>query len=293
MHMKRSAFNTFILIFVLISMYFFWPTIIDFAPKVKAGIQALPEKVIDYLDGKNTEVKGDAHAAGEKTGENAKTITPEAVFQATNMHRKKQGLSALVLNKKLNEAAQIKVDDMIALQYFEHKSPTGVTVSDLGKEVRYRYITIGENLAMGNFLSGEDVVEAWMNSPGHRANIINKKYKDIGIAAGRGTYKGSSVWFVVQHFGTQRAICPEVDQILKKEIETQKTGMVILEEKIIALKQKLENPDAPIDPTYKEQVDVYNAMVQEYETLADNTHQKIQIYNADVRVFNDCLKSFQ
>ncbi len=118
-----------------------------------------------------------------------------------NEDRAEEGASNLVINEKLVMAAQLKANDMAQKSYFAHISPEGVTPWHWFDEAGYTYIYAGENLAV-NFNRSEDVQRAWMNSPLHRANILNNRYKEIGIATAEGMYKGDKTTFVVQMFGT-------------------------------------------------------------------------------------------
>ena len=76
---------------------------------------------------------------------------------------------------------------------FEHTSPSGVDPGKLVQSYGYDYIVAGENLILGNFSSEKEVVQDWMNSPGHRANILNGSYKRTGVAAYR-TEDGTIYW---------------------------------------------------------------------------------------------------
>src|SRR5262249_8345343 len=115
------------------------------------------------------------------------TLTQAGVIKWTNIQRQENGaLPALTVNAKLNESAQLKLKDMFAKQYFEHVSPSGVGPDGLANEVGYAYASIGENLALGNFADDRALVQAWMDSPGHRANILGKSYREIGVAVGKG-----------------------------------------------------------------------------------------------------------
>ncbi len=128
-------------------------------------------------------------------------VTPENILQLTNFSRQAFGLGPLAMNPELSAAAQAKADDMLKNQYFGHISPQGLTPWDFIKSAGYNYIIAGENLAI-NFYTSEDVENAWMNSPDHKANILNKDFDDIGVAVEQGTYKGLKAIFVVQMFGS-------------------------------------------------------------------------------------------
>ena len=102
------------------------------------------------------------------------------VAELVNVERSKYGLSALTLNTKLSALARTKSQDMSDKHYFSHTSPTYGSAFDMMKSSGIKYNTAGENIAYG-YRTPEAVVNAWMNSPGHRANILNASYKEIGV----------------------------------------------------------------------------------------------------------------
>ncbi len=128
-------------------------------------------------------------------------ILPGALVVNTNNARVEGNLPSLTVNPLLEDAARLKVEDMIKNDYFAHTSPDGVTPWYWIQKVGYTFHYAGENLAV-NFSDSVDVSNAWMNSPLHRENVLNGKFTEIGIAAAKGTYKGQTdVVFVVQLFG--------------------------------------------------------------------------------------------
>ncbi|RHW40040.1 hypothetical protein D1B33_04105 [Lysinibacillus yapensis] len=115
------------------------------------------------------------------------------VVEYTNSQRKKYGLSPLKVHEEVMNSAQIKSDDMSKNNYFEHKSPTYGSPFDLMNSLGISYQAAGENIAMGQ-TTPKEVVQAWMDSEGHRANILNPAYTHIGVGyAAEGNY-----W--TQHF---------------------------------------------------------------------------------------------
>jgi uncharacterized protein YkwD len=220
-------------------------------------------------------------------------ITSADIIEQTNKERVKAGFSPLATNEKLNASAALKVDDMISRQYFEHQSPTGEGVSDLGVTVGYQYVIMGENLALGSFDTSVDIVQAWMDSPGHRANMLNTKYQDIGVSVKRGIYEGKDVWFAVQHFGTSRSICPKIDTSLKSDIDATNQYLKNEEAVIARMKKNLEAPGAQNDPLYKESVARFNESVDAYNNILATSREKIHTYNEEVRSFNKCITTFQ
>lgn len=131
-------------------------------------------------------------------------VITATLIDLTNGDREQEHLGTLVLNDTLTKAAQAKANDMAAKSYFAHTSPEGLDPWHFMHEAGYEFQYAGENLAV-NFSDSEDVVSAWMDSPGHRANILNGKFTEIGIATAVGEYKGKKTTFVVQMFGTPRA----------------------------------------------------------------------------------------
>ena len=215
------------------------------------------------------------------------------IIDATNKERVAVGLPPLSTNPELGVSAELKVDDMIVRQYFEHASPTGEGVSDLGAKAGYSYVILGENLALGNFTSPTDVVEAWMNSPGHKANILNKRYQEIGVSVKLGVYEGKEVWFAVQHFGTSRNVCPNIDTNLKVDINALNAELKAEEGTISALKKSLETPGAQDDPAYQSNIALFNNKVDAYNAKLAVSREKIDYYNKQVRIFNTCIATFQ
>jgi uncharacterized protein YkwD len=220
-------------------------------------------------------------------------LKSEEVVTFSNKERQKEGLKPLTINTKLNASAKLKVEDMIRQQYFEHDSPQGKGVSDLGNEVKYDYITMGENLALGNFTSSEDLVIAWMNSPGHRANIMNPKYTEIGVSVIKGTYQGREVWFAVQHFGTPKTLCPSIDTSLKNKIVASNALLKEEERELYAKRVELDNANYPSQQEYEQAVKEFNALVAKYNAAQADAAKKVALYNAQVAAFNKCLLKYQ
>lgn len=136
----------------------------------------------------------------ERTGFTA-IILPAVLVDLTNEDRVIHGASSLQINPLLVEAAQLKANDMAAKSYFAHTSPEGITPWYWFNLTGYEFNYAGENLAV-NFTDSEEVTKAWMASPGHRANILNGRFGEIGIATAKGVYNGYETVFVVQLFGT-------------------------------------------------------------------------------------------
>ncbi|MBO3746345.1 CAP domain-containing protein [Streptosporangiaceae bacterium NEAU-GS5] len=108
------------------------------------------------------------------------TSVENEVVRLTNAERAKAGCGPLTHDARLRKAALGHSADMSAQNYFDHTSKDGRSFADRIKATGYRFTAAGENIAKG-YRTAADVVTGWMNSPGHRANILNCTYKDIGV----------------------------------------------------------------------------------------------------------------
>lgn len=104
----------------------------------------------------------------------------QEVLRLTNKKRLAHGLEPLHLDKKLFEVARLKSKDMDDYDYFDHNSPNYGSPFEMMKEFGIQYQSAGENIAFG-YGSPEAVVNGWMNSPGHRANILNESFTHLGV----------------------------------------------------------------------------------------------------------------
>ena len=138
------------------------------------------------------------------------SVLPAVLVDLANTDRASSSLHPLALNSKLEAAAQMKADDMAKESYFSHYSPEGISPWYWIKKAGYAFVYAGENLAI-NFDDSAAVNSAWMNSPGHRANILSEHFTEIGIATEKGIYEGKETIFVVQMFGSPAAILPVID----------------------------------------------------------------------------------
>lgn len=102
------------------------------------------------------------------------------VVKLTNQERTQRGLQPLKINTTLSKMARDKSQDMANNNYFSHQSPTYGSPFDMMKQYGISYSTAGENIAEGQ-QTPQEVVNAWMNSPGHRANILNPDFTEIGV----------------------------------------------------------------------------------------------------------------
>jgi len=131
-------------------------------------------------------------------------ITKVTLESLANQTRQSVGLNPLASNPKLDQAAELKAEDMVKNQYFAHTSPTGINPWFWFSRAGYNYKFAGENLAIG-FFDSIEVYNAWLNSPSHKANLLNPNYKEIGTAVLRG-YGDGNVFVVVQLFGSVQLV---------------------------------------------------------------------------------------
>lgn len=128
-------------------------------------------------------------------------ILPDEVFELTNNERTKNGLKSLKRNPKLDEAALERAKVIIEYNEWAHEATkSGVPYTEAVKKAHYWNINYGENLANGQYSSAE-VVNGWMSSEGHRANILDTKFQEIGIATYFGQLNGFNTVVTVQIFG--------------------------------------------------------------------------------------------
>ncbi|AWB43376.1 hypothetical protein DCC85_03500 [Paenibacillus sp. CAA11] len=129
--------------------------------------------------------QGTTNSTQNNTTATDKSQFTAEVIRLVNQERAKQGLKALTGDASLNNMALAKAKDMSQNNYFDHTSPTYGSPFDMMKKFNISYNYAGENIAKGQKTPAE-VVQAWMNSAGHRANILNANYNLIGV----GYYNG-------------------------------------------------------------------------------------------------------
>ena len=253
-----------------------------------AGQTEIGAKVLSYV---SNDQNLSGLLRGPLDGLNNSELTPVGIIAWTNTQREKQGLVPLHEDALLRKAAEAKVDDMFAKQYFEHESPDGKTPADIIKKAGYAYIVVGENLALGNFKDDETLVQAWMDSPGHRENILNNKYLEIGTAAKKGMFEGKEVWLAVQEFGAPLSTCPTFDTGVKIKIDSNRAELANNQAQLQQQKAALNANRFQSQNEYNAAVAKYNALVEQTNRLADATQDLVAEYNTSVNKFNQCLES--
>ena len=218
------------------------------------------------------------------------TLTRAGILVRTNAERAENGgLPPLAGDTVLDAIAIGRLEDMFAKQYFAHVAPDGGKAETVAKVVGYEFLALGENLALGNYEGDAGVVTAWMESPGHRANILNDGYTELGIAARKGMFEGHNTWIAVQIFARPASDCPAPDKTLKAEIDGEKDALAQMEAELNAKKSEMEAMHPKRGPAYNQKVDEYNALVEQYNALVTEIKSEVAEYNAEVGAFNACV----
>ncbi len=220
----------------------------------------------------------------------ANALTSEGVIAQTNIQRARNGnLPPLAENATLDAIATLRISDMFAQQYFAHVGPQGESALTVASSVGYAYLAMGENLALGLYAGDAGVVNAWMNSPGHRANILNTHYTQIGVAVREGRFQGQETWIAVQVFGRPASDCPAPDANLKTSINLSENQISTMESQLQSDKTAIAAMSPQSGPQYNAQVEDYNNLAAQYNNLSAETKTAIDIYNSQVSAFNACL----
>jgi uncharacterized protein YkwD len=274
-------------------------SLLSFSPEVRTTISKAALSARDYVlynnsvsvairDNLFTQLLGTGGMSGRE-------LESKSVIDLTNKERQKesQDLAVLVENKELDAAAEMKLKDLFARQYFEHTSPDGHGPSWLAEQAGYSYVVVGENLALGNFNDESALIAAWMASPGHRANILNKSYIDIGVAVGQGIYEGKKVWIAVQEFGKPLSDCPAISTALSSKIESLRATVDGLSADLAKKKQVLatmSQSSAADQAAYNQKATEFNREVAVYNSNSAELRVSIDTYNTQVKAFNACIK---
>lgn len=159
-----------------------------------------------------SEVSADRSDSRDRASEEARSDAPTAshfvqrIVRLTNAFRKKHQLGPVKLNAALTEAAQSYAEKMALEGFFEHNSSDGTGPGERISDAGYHWNLWGENIGCG-YETPENVVQAWIESAGHRVNLLNKKFTEIGVgyAVGKAPHEHSNEFsYWVQDFGSRR-----------------------------------------------------------------------------------------
>ena len=212
-------------------------------------------------------------------------LTRSAIIKLSNDTRVSYGLGPLAENQLLDKIAEDRLRDMFQKQYIGHVSPTGEQASDYAQRTGYHYKIIAENIASGNFMNNQKVIDGWMQSPGHKQNMLSPDIKEIGVAIDKGQQQGANTWIAVQIFGLQsmpvsaRKNCTAPPQELLSEIESKKSELVNVENRIAAFKEILDQEINAIEADKRRAGNGSQAMY--------NLNERIQSYNEKNAWYNN------
>ncbi|TVQ96859.1 MAG: CAP domain-containing protein [Desulfovibrionales bacterium] len=229
------------------------------------------------------------------------------IIKLTNEYRISLGLTPLQENFQLTHAAEYRANDMISNRYYAHVNPiTGEGPGDAIKDANYQYRTYAENIAMGNWQSNRHIVDGWINSPGHRANIVNPNISEIGVAIIKDTTTPlgrPSAYYGVQLFASPMPDCSrpsEADKALLQEMQRKNDDIW---RRVNIQKSELERLQARIHREnsntaknkmindYNRQVNAYNSLVAEANGMQESLKLVVQSYNNKINAYNACMQA--
>jgi len=198
-------------------------------------------------------------------------VSKTVIISLINKERTENNLPLLKENMLLNQAAELKANDMFANEYFDHESPSGIIPWHWFEKAGYNYNAAGENLAIG-FLDSDELYEAWYDSPSHKANLLNSKYNETGIAIVEGSFQGQKTSIIVQTFGLQNIIQEpkvieetEIVEITEEKEITEQDTKIVANQEVLSEAYEKENI-----PEFK----FWNFIASSYYGLV----QKIMLY---------------
>lgn len=241
-------------------------------------------------------------------------LNVEAIITLTNNARALNGLPPLRANLLLNTIAESRAKDMLEKQYFAHVSPTGQQASDIAQSVGYQYKIIAENIGSGDFYTNKKIVDGWMQSPGHKRNILSPEVEEIGAAVLKGRMNGVATYISVQIFGLQSppvsqrtCVAPSKSLIIelkKAEINSLNDQLQRMKQELNAEKESIEtdrrytydNPQKIHSlnvkiSAYNEKSRWYNRLVADTQGKAAVLESMVNTYNRMLQTYNDCSAS--
>jgi uncharacterized protein YkwD len=216
--------------------------------------------------------------------------TTDVLIALINKERFDRKLEPLKKNSLLMMSAKLKAEDMIKDKYFEHISETGIQPWFFAEKVGYQYETFGENIAE-KYFSANSVHKAFMDSRGHRVNILNKEFRDVGVAILPVKINNRQQFVVVEHFGSYlrsinlaEAKCGEKNRQRCKIQKKKRKGLLkMIKEQKKIIEEMIEDKD---NSQMKEIMD--NGSERLLKDL-NNIKEEIGEYLMDCqRIKNDC-----
>ena len=263
-----------------------------------------------HLSGENREerVYGDGN---RKLHPLQEELSKEVIISLTNRIRLANGVSELAESTLLNRVALARVRDIFEKQYLDHVSPTGESYSDVAQRVGYPYKFLSENIESGFFLTNQKVIDGWMQSPGHRRNLLSGDMEEIGVAVQSGVLHGEKTWIAVQIFGKKSPVqdeastprvmtrCQVPDESIKEKIATAKSEVESADNLLSSLSYEIEIEKIQMGrmrEVSREKATSHNARVRRYNDLLFETNVRkknllmlLNRYNEEVKRYNTCV----
>lgn len=232
-----------------------------------------------------------------------KAPTAEEIVRYTNDFRSAHGLPPLTINDALNAAAQARALDMKTHGYFAHHNPgTGKGPSEAIAEAAYAARASAENIAKGNWRSSQALVQGWIDSPGHRANILNPEMREIGVGLARDSgLAAGRPYYAVQLFGKPLSDCGELPGDLDRAaIQEVDSRLERLDARLRDRQRVLDDLQSRIDRSSNnvernqwirlrnQHVTEFNQLVEEARGVQGTLSAMIDAFNARVADFNAC-----
>jgi len=224
------------------------------------------------------------------------TVLPSVIVDLTNDERGEDALLSLKRNALLDEAARLKAQDMTENEYFAHHSPQGISPWYWFGQVAYNFVYAGENLAI-HFTDSGDVVEAWMDSPAHRANILNGNYTEIGVGTAEGSYEGHETVYVVQLFGTPAAAVAQSAapaapvQVAQGDEEEEEQTEAVLSESVTITEKVVMVPAEPEPILVEEEAPQNTQETPEQNVVQNTTIMDMDVTNGGVIMYSDFIST--
>jgi hypothetical protein len=210
-------------------------------------------------------------------------LSKEALIDLTNNARANEGLTELEENPLLDTIAEARARDILDKQYFAHVSPTGEQASHIALKVGYRYKVIAENLANGTFSTNSKIIDCWMQSPGHRKNILSSQMREIGVSVVKGRLNGMETCVSVQIFGLRSGPASVGTYTFSRRESNVEMGTEGLSGE--GLNEKLRR--------MKQEVDVEQASIQRDIRISSNDPRRYQEQlNLRIRVHNENVNRY-
>ncbi len=258
-------------------------------------LQVISSKLFSHKQTESaTEDTPTEEIAPETKNSDHTVLNSDNILYFTNLERTKRGLKNLKFSSKLTRSANAKSRDMFAYQYFAHTSPNDSkkTFAYFIENESYSFARISENLAMGEFETAQQVVDAWMNSPDHRANILFPDYREIGASVQTSRMNGESVIMIVQHFGIPKSVCPSVSETMLNKLQTIQDDADIAKQNAAKMEKDINAPNNGLSSKeIDDLIGMYNITIRTYNSLVTQFQQFSAEYNSQVKKYDDCINS--